>query len=76
MGIEPTWDFVEPHHGFEDQERHQVALRLQGDEQRCLRGSPQGAGSAFSTRFTSGTVMKQSVRHFNLNTGKAHEYFA
>ena len=28
MGIEPTWDFVEPHHGFEDQERHQVALRL------------------------------------------------
>ena len=29
MGIEPTWDFVEPHHGFEDQERHQVALRLQ-----------------------------------------------
>ena len=28
MGIEPTWDFVEPHLGFEDQERHQVALRL------------------------------------------------
>ena len=28
MGIEPTWNFVEPHHGFEDQERHQVALRL------------------------------------------------
>ncbi len=25
MGIEPTWDFVEPHAGFEDQERHQVA---------------------------------------------------
>jgi hypothetical protein len=25
MGIEPTWDFVEPHTGFEDQERHQVA---------------------------------------------------
>lgn len=21
MGIEPTWDFVEPHAGFEDQER-------------------------------------------------------
>lgn len=21
MGIEPTWDFVEPHTGFEDQER-------------------------------------------------------
>lgn len=29
MGIEPTWDFVEPHHGFEDQERHQVATHLQ-----------------------------------------------
>ena len=28
MGIEPTWDFVEPHAGFEDQERHQVALHL------------------------------------------------
>ena len=23
MGIEPTWDFVEPHHGFEDQTLHQ-----------------------------------------------------
>ena len=23
MGIEPTWDFVEPHHGFEDQTTHQ-----------------------------------------------------
>jgi hypothetical protein len=28
MGIEPTWDFVEPHVGFEDRERHQVALHL------------------------------------------------
>ncbi len=28
MGIEPTWDFVEPHTGFEDQERHQVAPHL------------------------------------------------
>jgi hypothetical protein len=28
MGIEPTWDFVEPHAGFEDQERHQAALHL------------------------------------------------
>ena len=42
MGIEPTWDFVEPHHGFEDQERHQVALRLRADEPRCLRIAPQG----------------------------------
>ena len=42
MGIEPTWDFVEPHHGFEDQERHQVALRLRADEARCLRIAPQG----------------------------------
>ena len=36
MGIEPTWDFVEPHLGFEDQERHQVALRLRHGP-RCLR---------------------------------------
>ncbi len=28
MGIEPTWDLFEPHTGFEDQERHQVALHL------------------------------------------------
>jgi hypothetical protein len=35
MGIEPTWDFVEPHHGFEDQERHQVALRLPNNS-TCL----------------------------------------
>ena len=28
MGIEPTWDFVEPHAGFEDQERHQAAAHL------------------------------------------------
>ena len=28
MGIEPTWDFVESHTGFEDQERHQVAPHL------------------------------------------------
>jgi hypothetical protein len=28
MGIEPTRDFVEPHTGFEDRERHQAALHL------------------------------------------------
>ncbi len=28
MGIEPTWDFVEPHHGFEDQDTHQQCKRL------------------------------------------------
>ncbi len=37
MGIEPTWDFVEPHAGFEDQERHQNALRLR-DKLFCLGG--------------------------------------
>ena len=31
MGIEPTWDFVEPHAGFEDQERHQVASHLRAE---------------------------------------------
>jgi hypothetical protein len=24
MGIEPTWNFVEPHTGFEDQAKHQL----------------------------------------------------
>jgi len=38
MGIEPTWNFVEPHHGFEDQERHQVALRLQAYYVSAARG--------------------------------------
>ena len=28
MGIEPTWDFVEPHAGFEDQDRHQPGKRF------------------------------------------------
>ena len=75
MGIEPTWDFVEPHHGFEDQERHQVALRLRDDEPRGSRTAPQGSASTFGTRVTSGAVMKQLARHFNMNTGEAREYF-
>ena len=36
MGIEPTWDFVEPHTGFEDQERHQVAPHLHPASARRL----------------------------------------
>ena len=32
MGIEPTWNFVESHTGFEDQERHQVALHLRVED--------------------------------------------
>jgi hypothetical protein len=36
MGIEPTWDFVEPHTGFEDQERHQVAPHLRTGSLRRL----------------------------------------
>lgn len=36
MGIEPTWDFVEPHAGFEDQERHQVAPHLHTGSLRRL----------------------------------------
>ena len=35
MGIEPTWDFVEPHTGFEDQERHQVAPHLRAKNSLC-----------------------------------------
>ena len=76
MGIEPTWDFVEPHHGFEDQERHQVALRLQGEEPRCLRMSPPSSAARFRARVMSPEVMKQLPDHFNLNTVEPHEYFA
>ena len=36
MGIEPTWDFVEPHTGFEDQERHQAAPHLHPGSLRRL----------------------------------------
>ena len=32
MGIEPTWNFVESHTGFEDQERHQIALHLRNED--------------------------------------------
>ncbi len=68
MGIEPTWDFVEPHHGFEDQERHQVALRLRENALRRRRMAPPGCASIFTKRVTSLAVMKQSLGHFNLNT--------
>lgn len=43
MGIEPTWDFVEPHAGFEDQERHQAALHLhqpQAESEIAKDGNP------------------------------------
>jgi len=67
MGIEPTWDFVEPHHGFEDQERHQVALRLRDNEARGSRKPPRESASTFNTRVTSGAVMKELRSEFNLN---------
>ena len=38
MGIEPTRDFVEPHAGFEDQERHQAACHLRQEHSSALRG--------------------------------------
>jgi hypothetical protein len=70
MGIEPTWNFVEPHHGFEDQERHQVALRLQAQGTRCPRFAPQRAVSIFTVRITPRAFMKQSARLFKMNTEK------
>ena len=42
MGIEPIWDFVEPHTGFEDQERHQVAPHLHAGSWYHLRTSEIG----------------------------------
>jgi len=68
MGIEPTWDFVEPHHGFEDQERHQVALRLRADGPRGPRLQPQKPASTTGTRVMSDAVMKQMPGHINRNT--------
>ncbi len=52
MGIEPTWDFVESHAGFEDQERHQNALRLRtglGPVKTALLREPF-VGSSFPRR--------------------------
>ncbi len=43
MGIEPTWDFVESHAGFEDQERHQIALRLPNKLIRLIVNEPERA---------------------------------
>jgi hypothetical protein len=74
MGIEPTWDFVEPHHGFEDQERHQDALRLQENEPRCQWIA--NAASTFTKRVTSLAVMRQMPSHINMITGKAAGYSA
>lgn len=37
MGIEPTWDLVESHTGFEDQERHQAASHLRKNRAHCHR---------------------------------------
>ena len=44
MGIEPTWDFVEPHAGFEDQERHQAALHLRAPKPRTRARIYEGSG--------------------------------
>ncbi len=49
MGIEPTWDFVEPHSGFEDRERHQVALHLRDRALRRLQHATDGSGCHFQT---------------------------
>ena len=49
MGIEPTWDFVEPHAGFEDQERHQAAAHLRAAPLR----RPPGAGAIHFRRAAS-----------------------
>ena len=49
MGIEPTWDFVEPHTGFEDQERHQVALHLRDGAIRRLQNATDGPSCRFQT---------------------------
>ena len=68
MGIEPTWDFVEPHLGFEDQERHQVALRLQAYRAHCPRLTTPRAVGTFSARITPDGLMGQSASHFKTNT--------
>ena len=49
MGIEPTWDFVEPHNSFEDCERHQVACHLRDGILRRLQDATDGPGCRFQT---------------------------
>jgi len=36
MGIEPTWDFVEPHAGFEDHDMHQSCKHLHNKDLRIF----------------------------------------
>ena len=66
MGIEPTWDFVEPHAGFEDQERHQVAPHLRAGWIRRLPGADakwfqRAESPCYLVRF-DGPVQLQSER--------------
>ena len=66
MGIEPTWDFVEPHTGFEDQERHQAALHLHVPKPRIAKADfdaiARSEGSQSPDRRAVGLA---AVRMFN-----------
>ena len=65
MGIEPTWDFVEPHAGFEDQERHQVAPHL---HDRPTAPSAEATGVIHFRRAASHKYLWQnSNNYFNTN---------
>ncbi len=60
MGIEPTRDFVEPHTGFEDQERHQAARHLQPTSSR----RPPWAGALDFHRAVSRPYFAKYARRF------------
>ena len=67
MGIEPTWDFVEPHTGFEDQERHQVARHLQSAELCCFPGRWPDTTSPAQFTITARPIVQESAV---ISTGK------
>ena len=58
MGIEPTWDLIEPHAGFEDQERHQVAPHLRA------RPFRHGRNARKNIRAKSSPHLARTKKHF------------
>ena len=62
MGVEPTQSSFEPHTGFEDQERHQVALHLRGDVARRLWISAAEPASPLRGRVMTCSAEQRDVR--------------
>ena len=61
MGIEPTWDLIEPHTGFEDQERHQAASHLRIECERDPRTAARISASLFCKHITPAALLAQAT---------------